>query len=108
MSLGQQAMDIEEANADVYALLEFVEPGSLHLGSEAGPVDRDELVYFSFTTLTTLGYGDITPITPGARALTSLEATFGVLYIAVVIAGLVGSSRAAPEGARDHDQGQGG
>jgi hypothetical protein len=45
--------------------------------------------YFSFTTLTTLGYGDITPVSKGARMLASLEAVTGTLYIAILIARLV-------------------
>jgi len=46
-------------------------------------------VYFSFVTLTTVGYGDITPITRGARQLAMLEALVGQLYPAVIIARLV-------------------
>jgi hypothetical protein len=47
------------------------------------------LRYFSFTTLTTLGYGDILPVSPIARALATSEALFGQLYPAVMIARLV-------------------
>jgi|KBSSwiStaDraftv2_1062776.scaffolds.fasta_scaffold32380_8 hypothetical protein len=46
-------------------------------------------VYFSFVTLTTVGYGDITPVTTGARQLAMLEALVGQLYPAVIIARLV-------------------
>jgi hypothetical protein len=46
-------------------------------------------VYFSFVTLTTVGYGDITPIATGARSLAMLEALIGQLYPAVIIARLV-------------------
>jgi voltage-gated potassium channel len=46
--------------------------------------------YYSFVTLTTLGYGDITPLTPVARSLSLLEAITGQLYIAILIARLVG------------------
>jgi hypothetical protein len=49
-----------------------------------------DYLYQSFVVLTTLGLGDIVPVTPMARALTSLEAVIGQMYIAVVIAGLVG------------------
>jgi hypothetical protein len=48
------------------------------------------LTYFSFTTLTTLGYGDITPVNWMARNLTILESTFGQIYLTVLIARLVG------------------
>jgi hypothetical protein len=46
--------------------------------------------YYSFTTLATLGYGDVSPLTPGARALSVLEGVTGQLYLAVLIARLVG------------------
>jgi hypothetical protein len=48
------------------------------------------LLYFSFVTLTTLGYGDVSPVVPIAQALAYLEAIVGQLYIAILIAGLVG------------------
>ena len=47
-------------------------------------------VYFSFTTLTTLGYGDIIPVSPLAKMLTNLEAIIGQLYPAILISILVG------------------
>jgi len=50
---------------------------------------RTEFMYFSLTTLTTLGYGDLTPINVFARSLTSLEALYGQLYPAILIARLV-------------------
>ncbi len=48
-----------------------------------------QFLYFSLTTVTTLGYGDITPISPVARIWATLEAVTGVLYIAVLVARLV-------------------
>jgi hypothetical protein len=51
-----------------------------------GPV----LVYYSFVTMTTVGYGDITPVSPPARTLSWLEAMMGQFYIAVLVAALVG------------------
>ncbi|MCZ6894930.1 MAG: potassium channel family protein [Gammaproteobacteria bacterium] len=50
-----------------------------------------DFVYYSFVTLTTLGYGDITPHAPFAKSLAYMEALIGQLYIAVLIASLVGS-----------------
>ena len=47
-------------------------------------------VYFSFITLTTVGYGDITPIAPAARSLVILEALLGQFFVAVLVARLVG------------------
>lgn len=48
-----------------------------------------ELAYFSCVTLTTLGYGDVVPISPAARALASVEALIGQLYLTVLVARLV-------------------
>lgn len=50
-----------------------------------------QLTYFSFVTLTTLGYGDVLPLVPVAQSLAYLEAVIGQLYIAILIAGLVGA-----------------
>ena len=49
--------------------------------------------HFSFVTLTSLGYGDITPVTDHARSLAFLEAIVGNLYLAVLVARLVGMYR---------------
>jgi hypothetical protein len=48
-----------------------------------------ELLYFSYVTLTTLGFGDITPVHPVARSIAGLEALTGQFYIAIVVARLV-------------------
>jgi voltage-gated potassium channel len=71
-----------------YVLLELFRPDSFDLGLVGRPVGS-RLVYFSFVTLTTLGYGDITPLTPFARMLTILEAISGQLYVAVVVSYLL-------------------
>ena len=47
-------------------------------------------LYYSFVTLTTLGYGDITPVSASARMLSVVEAIIGQLYIAVLVARMVG------------------
>jgi voltage-gated potassium channel Kch len=51
--------------------------------------ERSEFMYFSLTTLTTVGYGDITPVNQFARSLANLEALNGQLYPAILIARLV-------------------
>ncbi len=48
-------------------------------------------IYYSFVTLTTLGYGDITPLSDIARTLAWLEAAFGQIYLTILIAQLVGT-----------------
>jgi len=50
-------------------------------------------IYFSFVTLTTLGYGDISPITPIAEIIVILEAVTGMFYLAIVVASLISTKR---------------
>jgi hypothetical protein len=57
--------------------------------AQAGQQLEDVLQYFSFTTLTTLGYGDIRPASHAARMLSTGEAVVGQLFIAILIARLV-------------------
>ena len=58
-------------------------------------------VYFSFVTLTTLGYGDILPLTDRARSLAYLEAVIGQIYLAVLVGKLVGMFVSAKAGNDD-------
>ena len=75
-----------------YALADMLVPGSIrpmvNVQEEVAPMAR--YVYFSFSTLTTLGYGDIVPVHPIARTLAICEGLIGQLYPAVLIAGLLG------------------
>jgi len=73
------------AFAVIYSVLERYSQGSFTV------VDPDihTFLYFSLVTLSTLGYGDIVPVTHQARALTGMEAVIGQFYIAVVVARLV-------------------
>lgn len=81
-----------------FSLLETAAPGSYAMGGRAiseasigGGAGRfPELIYFSYVTMTTLGYGDIVPTTSLARALASSEAIAGQLFVAIFIARLVG------------------
>jgi voltage-gated potassium channel len=80
----------------LYSMTEVVAPGSFQAsGQLAGTLNSAEarqsiLVYYSFVTLTTVGYGDITPVSAQARTLSWLEAMMGQFYIAVLVAFLVG------------------
>ena len=56
---------------------------------EDSPALASQVIYFSFTTMTTTGYGDIAPVHPVARSLCNLEAMFGQLYPATLLARLV-------------------
>ncbi|MGD8503740.1 MAG: ion channel [Syntrophobacterales bacterium] len=75
--------------AFVYSVLESFNAGSFQLPEGQGTT-ISHFAYYSFVTLTTLGYGDITPLSGPARSLALLEAITGQLYIAIMIAGLVG------------------
>ena len=74
--------------AQAYQITSYLKPGSFQI-----PAGASSMVggwyYFSFTTLTTLGYGDIVPIKPQARSLAMAEALTGQLYLAVLIARLI-------------------
>ena len=85
--------------AFLFSLLEVLQPGSFNLpalsAEPLGPAPLDVrrlsvFMYYSLVTLTTLGYGDITPMTPLARNLAAFEAVMGQLYIAILVARLVG------------------
>ena len=74
-----------------YAMLFLLAPDSFRLSE--GAVDAMSMAnwnYYSFVTLTTLGYGDIVPVSATARVLATTEAVFGQLYVAIFVAGLVG------------------
>lgn len=78
--------------AFAYSLVELQVPGSFQLPAAAaanGTTGMRSFVYFSFVTLTTLGYGDVIPLSSGARTLATLEALAGQLYLAVLVARLV-------------------
>ncbi len=74
----------------VYLVLESIHPGSFAIGNSQIDVGRRLYIYYSFVTITTLGYGDITPTTDLANSFSFLEAVTGQLYIAILIARLVG------------------
>ena len=77
----------------IYGVLSIVQPGSFTQGGVpmVEPVPWSTLLYFSMTTLTTLGYGDIVAVKPAARMCATLEAAAGVLYVAITVARLVAS-----------------
>ena len=77
-----------------YSLAEYVQPGSFRLpaGEEMvfGGQDSSNVLYFSYVTLTTLGYGDVTPAQDAVRLLAIGEAMIGQIFLVVLVARLVG------------------
>jgi hypothetical protein len=76
----------------LYDLIETLNPGSFSIHVEmagGGHVGFRQLLYYSFMNLTTIGFGDITPVTTQAQSLAILEGVTGVLYVAVLIARIV-------------------
>jgi hypothetical protein len=74
----------------IYLLLELLQPGSFNIPDRLAEGHQQLFLYFSLVTITTLGYGDITPITEMATALSVMESFVGQIYLVVVIAWLVG------------------
>ena len=76
--------------AFLYMTMERVIPGSFNRPEASIRAEMMHFEYFSFVTITTLGYGDITPLTNRASALVLLEALIGQIYLVVLVAWLVG------------------
>jgi Ion channel len=72
-----------------YEIVELLQPGSFSVFGRKGTAALPQLAYFSFTTLTTLGLGEILPLSPLARSFVMLEALVGQLFPVVLIARLV-------------------
>ena len=76
------------AFAVVYGVIEARAPGAFAApGLE--PASFPDLVYFSFVTLLTIGFGDVTPVAPVARAVVLFEGLFSVVFTTIVMASLV-------------------
>ena len=80
--------------AILYTFLVQLEPEAIRgLEPEKWINTLSTMTYFSFVTLTTLGYGDMSPVTPIAQVLVILEAVTGMFYFAIVVASLIGAAR---------------
>lgn len=73
----------------IFSLIESFFPGSFSGIDTAAGDPRFRFLYFSFVTLTTLGYGDVAATKPIAQSWTVLEAVIGQIYLVVIISGLV-------------------
>jgi hypothetical protein len=86
-----------------YQLLMQQKPASIHFEdttAQNASGQMNELIDFSFVTLTTVGYGDVHAVHPVARSLAVAEALIGQLYVAILIASLVGMALQTREEAR--------
>jgi hypothetical protein len=83
--------------ASVYGMIAAFQPNAFYLDPHTNlhtVPDRFDFIYYSFSAMTSLGAAGITPVSSQARSFTILEAILGVLYLAVLIAGLIGAYRA--------------
>jgi hypothetical protein len=90
--------------AYLYALVDHWQPGAFVINAANSPhgVTRWwDLLYFSFTCLTSVGFGEITPANDHARSLVMIQQMMGVLYFALVISRLVTLQTRRAEGERD-------
>ena len=91
--------------AAVFTALELFHPGSFVRGGAQLVLEARglyiELLYFSYVTVATVGYGDIVAVTPFARMIAVVASLSGQLYLAVFVAGLVGLLAAQGRAARD-------
>jgi voltage-gated potassium channel len=82
----------------VVSLIDHFDPGAFtfaHYENVVQAYHLNDFIYFTFVTLTTTGFGDITPVQPYARSLTILIAITGQMYIAIIISMLVGKYAAS-------------
>jgi len=78
--------------ASIYGFLEYISPGIIFVTNNSDVVKHlttNEIIYYSYTTLTTLGYGDVTALTSEGRIASVLEAIVGQLFLAFLVARLV-------------------
>jgi hypothetical protein len=94
----------------VFTIVEFAEPGSFEnvcqmrvgdVGCRVELADFPRLYYFSFVTLTTLGYGDVVPLTRAAEGVTTMASVTGQLFLAIMIGRVVGMHIAHQSRSRD-------
>jgi hypothetical protein len=74
----------------VYALVELEQHQTFLVRGAPDNLQLPELLYFSFSTLTTIGFGDIVPVSRGAQVAAIFEGIVGTLFLAILIAKLVG------------------
>ena len=73
----------------LFMFLLMIDPDSFHIRNFNPEMVTIDMIYFSFTTLTTLGYGDITPLSYTAKMWSITEAMMGVMFLAIMISRVV-------------------
>ena len=76
--------------AFIFRVIDVLQPGSFTITQGLGEETRFTFIYYSLVTITTLGYGDITPVTDVAKSFSALEAVIGQIYLVLLVARLVG------------------
>lgn len=74
----------------LYMLVGYIYPGSFSVGGQPATLDFYDALYFSTTVLTSVGFGDITPLSRQARSVCIVEQLVGALFVAILIARLAG------------------
>ena len=97
-ALAYSMLEHHQSGAFFYSLASTMEEGSLRLGQTPAGLE----FYFSLVTMTTLGYGDIVPVSSAAQMLVTLQAVVGQMYLAVLVARLVGDTARESHG-RDQE-----
>ena len=75
---------------NIYNMILVQQPYAIVETADTEPVKNEHIIYYSLVTLTTQGYGDIVPKSSSARIAAALEGTVGTLYLAALIAFLIG------------------
>ena len=78
----------------IYQTVLVFDPGALYFNPvnfRAGVPNEGDIFYYSFITLSTVGYGDVSPVAPVVRSLSTVEAVVGIMYVATMIARFVAS-----------------
>ena len=75
----------------LYRLIGYFNPVAFSVAGQPAPLETFDALYFSITVLTSTGFGDIVPLTRGARAICMVEQIIGVLFLAILIARLAGA-----------------
>lgn len=94
--------------SSLYGVVDSLVPGSFFIHGQSDtltPMSSQDFLFFSFTTLTSTGYGDIFPVGRHAQSLAIMEQMAGVFYVAILIARLAGLYQPRPLWHRRRDEG---